>query len=148
MIITYHLVNIILKLNIEKKCLYNLNTSIMRFCKKCDNMYYISIGTDDENTLTYTCRNCGDVDTTISNEGMCVLDTNFKDSSITNIQSINEFTKQDPTLPRLTNMPCPNVNCSSNKDDKIDKNIIYMRYDNHNLKHIYICDNCDTTWNS
>ena len=120
----------------------------MRFCKKCDNMYYISIGTDDENSLTYTCRNCGDVDSNASNEGLCVLDTNFNDSSITNIQSVNEFTKKDPTLPRLSNMPCPNTNCSSNKDSKVNKNVIYVRYDNSNLKHIYICDNCDTTWNS
>lgn len=119
----------------------------MRFCKKCENMYYISIGTDNENTLTYTCRNCGDIDANVSN-GLCVLDTNFKDTSIKNIQTINEFTKMDPTLPRLSNMPCPNVNCVSNKDKDIEKNIIYIRYDNSNLKHIYICNNCDTTWNS
>jgi len=120
----------------------------MKFCKKCDNMYYMSISKDNENTLTYSCRNCGDIDDSISNEGLCVLDTHFKSSAIKNVQSINEFTKMDPTLPRLTNMPCPNNSCKSKTDDNIGQEVIYMRYDNASLKHIYICACCDATWNS
>jgi DNA-directed RNA polymerase subunit M/transcription elongation factor TFIIS len=120
----------------------------MKFCDKCDNMYYISISANDENTLIHTCRNCNNEDNAVSNEGMCVLDTHFKSSSTKNIKSVNAFTKLDPTLPRLTNMPCPNANCSSNKDDKAPNEVIYMRYDNSNLKYIYICQSCDTSWNS
>jgi DNA-directed RNA polymerase subunit M/transcription elongation factor TFIIS len=121
----------------------------MKFCNKCDNMYYISISGDDENVLTYSCRSCGDVDTSVSNEGMCVLDTHFNGSSMKNVKTVNEFTKLDPTLPRIANMQCPNVKCKSNKDgEKSGPDVIYMRYDNSNLKYIYICQSCDSSWNS
>ena len=121
----------------------------MKFCNKCDNMYYISISDDDENILTYSCRNCGDIDTTVSNEGMCVLDTHFNGSSMKNVKTVNEFTKMDPTLPRIANMPCPNVNCKKNKQgEKIDADVIYMRYDNSNLKYIYISQCCVSSRNS
>lgn len=120
----------------------------MKFCNNCDNMYYISIDTDDENTLINSCRNCGNVDTSASNEGMCVLDTYFNGSSMKNVKTVNEFTKLDPTLPRMTNMPCPNEKCKSHKDEKNKLDVIYMRYDNANLKYIYICPSCDSSWNS
>ena len=121
----------------------------MKFCNKCDNMYYISISGDDENTLTYSCRSCGDVDTTVSNEGMCVLDTYFNGSSVKNVKTVNEFTKMDPTLPRIANMQCPNGNCKTNKSGETSgPDVIYMRYDNSNLKYIYICQSCDSSWNS
>ena len=121
----------------------------MKFCNKCDNMYYISISGDDENTLTYSCRNCGDIDTTVSNEGLCVLDTHLNGSSMKNVKIVNEVTKMDTTPPRIANMLCPNVKCKSNKDGaKRELDVIYMRYDNSNLKYIYICQYCDNSWNS
>ena len=30
---------------------------------------------------------------------------------------VNQYTKMDPTLPRVTHINCPNVNCSSNDDN-------------------------------
>ena len=120
----------------------------MRFCNKCDNMYYISVETENSNNLTYYCRSCGDTDNTITNQGLCVLDTNFKTGSRSR-QHINQYTKLDPTLPRINNIPCPNENCKSHNDtSKNDNDVIYMRYDDTNLKYTYMCVVCDTTWNS
>ena len=31
----------------------------MKFCIKCDNMYYIKLNEDDENSLINYCRKCG-----------------------------------------------------------------------------------------
>ena len=55
---------------------------------------------------------------------------------------INEYTKYDPTLPRVKNIPCPNEHC----DEDDEKEIIYIRYDDTHMKYVYLCNACDTTW--
>ena len=49
----------------------------MKFCNKCDNMYYIRVSDDDGNSLTYYCRNCGNEETNIQ-DNICVSKTNLK----------------------------------------------------------------------
>ena len=117
----------------------------MKFCVKCDNMYYIGVNVDDPNILTYYCRNCRYKDETITEEGVCVLNTQFKkgEQKVNNV--INKYTKLDPTLPRIYNLKCPNPECKNTKEDKTTE-VIYVRYDDNNLKYLYICTECDTTW--
>ena len=35
--------------------------------------------------------------------------------------------------------------CPTNKDGK-PREIIYIRYDDSNMKYIYLCSDCDTVW--
>lgn len=122
----------------------------MHFCIKCDNMYYIRISTDDDNKLIYYCRNCGHEDEIITKEYICVSSTQLKRTEQKYTHIVNKYTKLDPTLPRTNSIRCPNTECASNKrddDEDYKKNeIIYMRYDDINMKFIYICANCDTMW--
>lgn len=136
----------------------------MKFCIKCDNMYYISISEEDENKMIYYCRNCGDKDeTSFLNEGVCVLNTTYKDgcdigggdASDNFHHIVNKYTKFDPTLPRIRTMKCPNQGCKSNTGTGTasatattheNPEIIYMRYDDSNMKYLYICVECDTIW--
>ncbi len=119
----------------------------MKFCVKCDNMYYISISEDDSNKLIYYCRNCGNKDTILAEEGVCVLDTKLKKGIQKFSHIINKYTKIDPTLPRIYNIKCPDANCPTNvESNKTPAEIIYMRYDDSNMKYLYICVSCDTTW--
>ena len=121
----------------------------MKFCIKCENMYYISIDADDENKLSYYCRNCGFKDADIGIDGICVLNKQIKKSNQQFHHIINEYTKLDPTLPRIYNIPCSNVNCPTNDIDetkRIPREIIYMRYDDNNMKYVYICTTCDNQW--
>ena len=121
----------------------------MKFCVKCDNMYYIGVNSEDTNKLTYYCRVCGYVDDMITEEGVCVLNTQFKKSEQKFNHIINKYTKLDPTLPRIYNVKCPNATCKTNHAEaKEPAEVIYMRYDDANLKYIYICVECDTTWNT
>jgi len=123
----------------------------MKFCEKCDNMYYIKISDNDENTLIYYCRKCGNEDSNITEDNMCVIKTNFKKKDTKYKHIINKYTKLDPTLPRIRNMECPNKECSSNTQDpksKKEREIIYMRYDDNNIKYVYLCAVCDTVWTS
>ena len=62
------------------------------------------------------------------------------------ITAINSYTKLDPTLPRINTIKCPNSNCKSNTDDDEKREVIYIRYDDINIKYMYLCAVCDTTW--
>ena len=117
----------------------------MHFCSNCSNMYYISLQSDEVNKLIYYCRNCGNKDDKLINENLCISKTDFikKESNFSNI--INKFTKLDPTLPRINNIKCPNSECKSNINDSL-REIIYLRYDDINMKYIYLCCNCDYSW--
>jgi hypothetical protein len=117
-------------------------------------MYYIGINVDDPNKITYYCRNCKHTDETITDEGVCVLHTQLKRGEQKFNHIINKYTKLDPTLPRIYNVDCPNPECKTNAQasaelgtgQKSPTEVIYVRYDDDNLKYLYICVECDTTW--
>lgn len=118
----------------------------MKFCNQCSNMLYISIDENDTNKLIYYCRNCGEKDESITDEGVCVLNTQLKKGEQKFNHIINKYTKLDPTLPRIYNLKCPNGACKSNVDDKGHPEVIYIRYDDNNLKYLYLCSVCDNIW--
>jgi len=104
-------------------------------------MYYISIDETDSNNLNYYCRFCGHKDEHIAQDGVVVLKTQFKKSEQKFNHMVNKYTKYDPTLPRKNNMKCPNEHCTATTSD-----IIYLRYDDENMKYLYICADCDFSW--
>jgi len=117
----------------------------MHFCEKCDNMYYLKIGQENANNLIYYCRNCGHEDTTLTANNICVSETHIKRNEQKYSHILNEYTKQDPTLPRINTIKCPNQECKSNNDEE-HREVIYIRYDDTNMKYIYLCAKCDTMW--
>ena len=117
----------------------------MHFCSQCSNMYYIRINEDDPNKLIYYCRKCGNEDSLLASKNICVSRTQIKKTEQSFSHIINKYTKDDPTLPRINNIQCPNPNCATNKDGK-EREIIYIRYDDVNMKYVYLCSDCDTVW--
>ena len=117
----------------------------MRFCTNCQNMYYIRINSENENTLVYYCRKCGNEDTSVAVDNVCVLKTQIKKTEQSFSHVINKYTKLDPTLPRLTNILCPTETCETNTKE-VKREILCIRYDDINMKYIYICSSCDTVW--
>jgi len=110
-------------------------------------MLYISINEADTNKLIYYCRNCGEKDESITEEGVCVLNTQLKKGEQKFNHIINKYTKLDPTLPRIYNVKCPNTDCKSNIDSAAGPcEVIYIRYDDDNLKYLYLCAECDNIW--
>ncbi len=112
-------------------------------------MYYIGISEENPNQMIYYCRNCGNKDDGLMKEGVCVLNTQLKKGGQAFNHIINRYTKLDPTLPHIYNVKCPNPTCITNSEDKPkDKQteVIYMRYDDDNMKYLYICVDCDITW--
>lgn len=116
----------------------------MHFCSDCKNMYYIRISSEDPNKLIYYCRNCGNEDTTITVDNVNVSKISLKQKTNT-FYNINKYTKLDPTLPRIKEILCPNTECLTNTSNE-PREIIYMRYDDTNMKYVYLCSSCDKVW--
>ena len=118
----------------------------MHFCNNCENMYYIRIDSNDTNKLIYYCRNCGNEDTLLTNNNFIISKSKLNNNEEEYSHIINEYTKLDPTLPRINTIKCPNQNCKSNTEEGKEREVIYMRYDDTNMKYIYLCSECDTVW--
>ena len=129
----------------------------MRFCTECHNMYYIRLSDSEGGSLIYYCRNCGHEENIAETniENLCISKTNGLSKKTPYRHIVNEYTKLDPTLPRIKNMKCPNSECPTNtetsgKESKKgiikEPEIIYLRYDDKNMKFIYLCADCNITW--
>lgn len=116
----------------------------MHFCPVCANMYYIRLNGDNANELEYYCRKCGHSDTNLASQNVCVSLLQLKQTEETSY-NINQYTKHDPTLPRINTIRCPNARCVTNTDGK-QTDIAYIRYDNVRMKYVYLCCDCDTVW--
>lgn len=123
----------------------------MHFCTICDNMYYVRIDSNDEDKLIYYCRCCGNESDYIQGDGatlMCVSRLQLKKTDTSFQHIINKYTKLDPTLPRMPpDFLCTNDTCATNHgDNKVARDIIQIRYDDTNIKYVYLCSTCDTIW--
>ena len=129
----------------------------MKFCTICNNMYYITIQNDKSDCLSYYCRLCGHVDTEMTEDVICVLNSEIKKENPHFNQIVNKYTKFDPTLPRIFNLPCPNKDCLKTSiettayDEKQKKElsheVLYIRYNDNDMKYLYMCCKCDHVWN-
>jgi len=115
----------------------------MHFCHNCQNMYYLRIDADNPNKLIYYCRNCGNEDNHLDN--VCISHSQVKKGEQSFAHIINKYTKLDPTLPRTNKILCPSADCLTNTKD-VPREIIYIRYDDINMKYVYLCSSCDTVW--
>jgi DNA-directed RNA polymerase subunit M/transcription elongation factor TFIIS len=88
----------------------------------------------ENESISKYCRNCAYTKKIENVENLTVSKISFKkNESNTDINKyINEYTKFDPSLPRAPNsMHCPKCNAN--------ENIVMFRYDEINLKYLYIC---------
>ena len=126
----------------------------MHFCIECNNMYYLKLIEDDGNDLVYYCKNCGHENKDLATNNICVSTTQISNNEKNYNHIINDYIKLDHTLPRIRTIRCPNKDCLSNikkKDSdeyEADKEVIYIRYDDINMKYIYMCavSGCNNLW--
>ena len=81
----------------------------------------------------------------MSSESVVVSRLQLKKSEQEFSHIINKYTKLDPTLPRINKILCPNPDCLTNTKEE-PREIIYLRYDDSNIKYVYLCSTCDTVW--
>ena len=99
-------------------------------------------GFNDDDELKYYCRNCGHEDNKISIDELKI---NVYEKNINTQININPWIKYDPTLPHIHTIKCPNEKCKSNEKEKTS-DIIYIRYNDVDMKYMYLCTICDYNW--
>ena len=132
----------------------------MHFCPDCES-YLITkiINNDNPNKiLNLECNNCGykkNIDVSKEPEYKCVYQSNYKTKKIKIDQKNIQYLDKDPTLPHVNNIPCPNPQCITNKEnpnpevltgDKILNNVLYLKLNDSDLTFLYQCCNCKHTW--
>lgn len=119
--------------------------SKLQFCPTCRTYLCFEV---QESSCKLQCRTCGY--SSDATKGGLVSEVYVKERvSEAHKIILNEFTRQDPTLPHLKTMKCPNGACSSNTGGA-ERDVIYLKYDTENLKFLYICnvEGCGAHWRS
>jgi len=118
----------------------------MEFCKLCDNMLYIKREvTDEQDKLINYCKNCSNsIELKSDNKSILIFENNYEKEKINYKLFVNPYIKYDPTLPRVNNLVCPNNKCTKKKNE--DNEVIYIKYDNENMKYLYYCVYCEEFW--
>lgn len=117
----------------------------MEFCENCENMLYFKVEGSD--MLTKYCKNCNySVSKSYEDDAVVIIENDFRDEKVIYSQYKNKNIIYDPTLPRVKNIVCTNQNCSKHKDQ--ENNVIYIKYDNKNMKYLYFCNYCEEFWAS
>jgi len=120
----------------------------MQFCQVCRNVMYLRAeqrgpgGANANARPVLNCRACGfsrSVDT-----GVVTVDVFTKALVDASGQYMTPYVEQDPTLPHVTNIPCPNKACTKPPGEASD--VIYMKYDQRNMRYVYRCVHCKTFW--
>lgn len=101
--------------------------------------------------ILLNCKHCGYTNKlapTSANEAL-ILEKTFTVSASQKqtVSQLNDYTKRDPTLPRLKTIACPNAECPSQADGSL-RDILYIKTDAKNLKYQYSCNACNEQWGS
>lgn len=124
----------------------NKMASAIKYCPTCRYYLYLSISADDGKALNRICRNCGYSQPEAT--GGLITFTNLEEKVSEGYKVVvNEFTREDPTLPHVNNIKCKNEECPSVKGTT-PSDVIYIKYDQVNLKFLYICNVCNEQWRS
>jgi hypothetical protein len=96
--------------------------------------------------LFWRCLSCGTSEEQVG--GCMLMETLVQERASEGYKILlNEFTRQDPTLPHVKSIKCPSEGCSSNGAGA-ERDVIYMKYDPVNMKFLYVCNVCGYTWRS
>ena len=114
----------------------------VNFCSNCDNLLYL-YKQDDSEKLFYACKACMNTEE-VSNELKQVYTNTNSNIDKSEIINSNPYITHDITIPSIKNNP--NIKCQNKNCDAEEIDIKYIKYDDVNMKYIYICNNCGCKW--
>jgi DNA-directed RNA polymerase subunit M/transcription elongation factor TFIIS len=123
----------------------NLNIVLleMKFCPICE--YYMPLDMGSEE-LSRICKVCGHRE---KEEPGLIMETIVQEKASEGYKVyMNEFTREDPTLPHTKLLKCPNTETCKTRTGNTESDTIYIKYDVPNLKFLYICNVCGIQWKS
>ena len=128
------------------------------FCPDCGYILFLKKNKDKEDnvidiryspdSLLNYCKNCN-YDTEFKHENTVVFKKNYSDTYQVENKIQNDYLIYDPTLPRVYNIDCINENCVSNapeEEEPVEKEIIFIKFDEDNMKYLYLCKHCKASW--
>jgi len=135
----------------------------MLFCPDCETYLTTKILNDDNTNkiLSYVCNNCSYtqvIDISKEPEHKLIFHHNYNFKKINIEQKNIQHLCKDPTLPHVNNIPCPNLECITNKENvksetldiEIEKtninDVLYIMINEGDLTFLYQCCNCKHTW--
>ena len=132
----------------------------MHFCPDCET-YLITKITNNDNPnkiLILECNNCGyskGIDIEKEPDYKCVYKHNNKNKAIKIDQKNIQYLDNDPTLPHVDNIQCPNQQCITNianpnpeilSGDDAKNDVLYLKLNERTLTFLYKCCNCKYVW--
>jgi|TARA_B100000941_G_C28491816_1_gene548374 DNA-directed RNA polymerase subunit M/transcription elongation factor TFIIS len=114
----------------------------VNFCENCDNILYLYKQSDGDE-LYYCCKSCSNQ--VKIEDKMKQVYTNTNDTvDISESINSNPYITHDITIPTIqnnSNIKCQNVDCPGE-----ETSIKFIKYDDVNMKYIYICNHCGHKW--
>lgn len=100
----------------------------MEFCDDCDSILFLKSNVDDssKSKLMYECKLCGFNKNTKPSE-KCIYTRDYSGEYLSYKILTNPYICEDPTLPILNNIDCPNEKCIVNKSSSNMKNNIILK---------------------
>jgi len=115
----------------------------INFCKDCDNMMFLY--TDEDEELYYGCKACGNIeDVGQTHSSTCVYNNSQLQVDKSEVINSNPYITHDITLPSIQNNP--NIKCQNEACNPETTDIKFIKYDEINMKYIYICNHCSSKW--
>lgn len=116
----------------------------MKFCEKCDNLLDFCIKKETQVPF-YKCSRCTNITEFKLDEHKLTINLDEK-IKLDEILNTNGFFSNDPTIPNIKNksIKCINTECSSIETG--NNEIKYIKYNDSDMKYIYICNTCGQKW--
>ena len=117
----------------------------MEFCDVCNNMLYMRCN-EEKNLIKY-CKHC-DFEKEENHKGSVkISETIYTEDDLLYNQNINKYLRYDQTLRRINDpqIICSNKECVTSKE-KVEQQVIYIKYHPRNMKYLYVCDYCGNIW--
>jgi len=120
----------------------------LHFCEKCHNMTGIYLREEDKKLIHY-CKACETSEEVESQDKCpCVYTHDMGEMDKSYVVNRNKYITHDNVLPKLKNNPnvkCMKEDCPTHQDG-VNSSITFLKYDFDNMRYMYICDECGTSW--
>jgi DNA-directed RNA polymerase subunit M/transcription elongation factor TFIIS len=113
------------------------------FCDLCDNMTYVR--TAETSGLLSFCNYCNTtqpIDT--ARHSIVMSDISYNDEQAKYQHFLTPRIHDDPTLPRVSDIACPNAACT--RAEGQDNSVLFIKYDAQNMCFLYSCSHCKHFW--
>lgn len=113
----------------------------MEFCKSCDNLMFMQAS---GGRVVHKCHCCHAEAQLLGSESKCVGRTSYARADTAASTHINEYAFEDPTLPCVDMIACPNPECGRPKE--APERVVFIKHDPVNMKYLYCCLHCRKFW--